>query len=166
MFAYTVHHEDLKILLQTLQPRSVLLIDPNPGGLPPHVPAANTPRQVTRLTGNILPQLETLERHDLGIIANTLEHLDRKTAGIVLARLRDMQTKRFVALAPIGGSGADNQASTWEATDFLAYGMTRMASYRIAGKLLHLYHYAIESYKITPEWLNSKNWAHPERWQP
>jgi hypothetical protein len=163
---YTVHHKDLKVLLETVNPASVLLVDPNPNGLPEEILTSVPTCRVTHLTDDIVPQLQAQERHELGIVANTLEHMDRKTAGAVLARLRDLDTRRFVALAPIGKDLDENQVSSWEAADFLAYGMTLMARYQTDGKILHLYHYAIESYKTTPEWFNSKNWAHPDRWKP
>lgn len=160
---HTAHHADLKTLMEVARPASVLLLDPNPEGLPAEAlpPAC----QVIRLEGNSPAQLLELGRFDLGVVANTLEYLDRKTAGILVARLRDIHTRRFVVLAPIG-QGWEGQASYWETTDFLGYGMTLLARYQVDGKPLHLYHYAIESYKTTPEWFNSKYWAHPERWKP
>jgi len=157
---HDVHHPDLATLLKTVRPASLLLIDPHPAALPDPAPP-----QTQRLSGDLLAQLQTAGRFDLGIVANTLEHLDRKTAGAVLARLRDLHTRRFVVLAPIGERW-DNQQSHWHSADFLGYGMTLMARYRVDDKPLHLYHYAIESYKTTPEWFNSHHWAHPERWQP
>jgi hypothetical protein len=159
---YNIHHKDLATLLEVARPTSILLIDPNPVGLP--IQAVPPHTQVTHLTGDILEQLKSLERFDLGIVANTLEHRDRKTAGIVLARLRDLHARRFVALAPIGLAW-ESHTSYWEIADFLGYGMTLMAQYQIDAKPLHLYHYAIESYKTTPEWFNSRHWAHPERWK-
>jgi hypothetical protein len=165
MNMHEVHHPDLKILLETTQPASLLLIDPNPAGLPAEILATCQNCQVTRLSGDILVQLQSLGRFDLGIVANTLEHLDHKTAGRVLARLRDLHTCRFVALVPIGTTWQD-QCSHWEISDLLGYGMTLMARYWIEGKPLHLYHYAIATYKATPDWFNSKHWAHPERWKP
>ncbi len=160
---FKTHHKDLITLLEVARPASILLVDPNPEGLPVQAIPPNS--QVTHLTGDLLKQLRTLERFDLGIVANTLEYRDRKTAGILLARLRDLHTRRFVALVPIG-PGWEEHTSHWEIADFFGYGMTLMAQYQIDGKPLHLYHYAIESYKTTPEWFNSRYWAHPERWKP
>jgi len=161
---HNLHHKELATLLAVVKPASILLVDPNPEGLPATAVPAGC--RVTRLQGDILAQLQQLgERHDLGVVANTLEHLDRRTAGMVLAQLRDLHTRRFVALIPIGNGWAD-QRRHWEIADLLGYGMTLMARYRMDGKPLHLYHYAIESYKITPDWFNSKHWAHPERWRP
>ncbi len=160
---HTAHHADLQTLLEVARPTSILVIDPDPHGLPAQHLSSGC--RMTRLEGDLLEQLPTIGRFDLGVVAHTLEHLDRKTAGILLAGLRDIHTRRFVVLAPIGKTWEGLQ-SYWETVDFLGYGMTLMARYRVDGKPLHLYHYAIQSYKVTPEWFNSKHWAHPERWQP
>ena len=30
----------------------------------------------------------------------------------------------------------------------------------------HVYHYDLDVYKTVPDWLNTRYWAHPERWEP
>lgn len=160
---HTAHHSDLKTLLEVARPSSLLLIDPNPDALPPEGLPEGC--RVTRIAGEVLEQLRTLERCDLGVVANTLEYLDHRTAGQILARLRDVNTRRFVALVPIGDAWED-QKSHWQPSDLLGYGMTIMARYKVDGKPLHLYHYSIASYKSTPEWFNAQHWAHPENWRP
>jgi len=160
---HCVHHKDLTTLLEVTQPHSVLLIDPDPALLPQQsVPAGC---QITRLSDDILATLPELGCFDLGVIANTLEHLERREAGELLARLRDVHTRRFIVLVPLGTEWA-NHRSYWQTADLLGYGMTIMARYQEADKPLHLYHYAIESYKTTPDWFNNQHWAHPERWRP
>ena len=160
-----IHHTDLQTLLETVQPASVLLIDPHPQGLPQTYLDAHPNCRVTRLQDEVWAQMQALGRFDLGVVANTLEYLDRKTAGMVLARLRDVNTARFVALLPLGRAWPGLSAY-WEEGDLLAYGMSVMARYRVDDKPSRLYHYAIQSYKTTPDWFNSRNWAHPERWKP
>jgi hypothetical protein len=161
---HRIHHKDLTTLLEVICPRSLLVIDPNPEALP----ASGMPSecQVTCLQENVLAGLnEIAMRFDLAVVANTLEHLDRKTGGILLSRLRDLHARRFVVLVPLGNCW-ENLQSYWQTADLLGYGMTIMARYRVADKPLQLYHYAIESYKTTPEWFNSHHWAHPEHWKP
>ncbi|MDQ2695598.1 MAG: DUF6231 family protein [Pseudomonadota bacterium] len=163
---HTVHHDDLRTLLDACRPASVLLLDAGPGGLPGDWSAAHPDCRVTHLdAGNLPARLESLERFDLGVVANTLEHLDRRAAGRVLARLRDLQTRRFVALLPIGPAW-QGQRSHWEIADLLAYGMTLLRRYRTDAGPLILFHYAIETYKSTPEWFNARHWAHPQNWRP
>lgn len=162
---HTAHHDDLGHLLEITRPNSILLIDPNPGALPPallnHLPEC----QVTHLPVEHLSELQHLQRHDLGILANTLEQLDRNMAGMLLARMRDCNSRRFVALVPMGDRW-HNQISYWDLGDLLGYGLSVMARYQVDGKPLYLCQYAIETYKTTPDWLNSKFWANPERWSP
>ena len=158
---YTVHHADLQTLLVATRPVSLLLLDPHPDA----ATVIPTGVELTRLDGDPLSQLPALGRYDLAVVANTLERLDRKTAGILLAQLRDLYARRLVVLVPIGDAW-EPQASHWEMSDLLGYGLSLMARYAVDGKALHLYHYAIESYKTTPDWFNSQFWAHPERWRP
>ncbi|NJN47439.1 MAG: hypothetical protein HC808_14270 [Candidatus Competibacteraceae bacterium] len=160
---HRVHHKDLTTLLEVTRPGSVLLLDPDPELLPQLNVSAGC--RVTCLNDEPLATLPKLGCFDLGIIANTLEYLERKDAGVLLARLRDVHTRRFVVLVPLG-TDWENHRSHWQTTDLLSYGMTVMARYREADKPLHLYHYAIESYKMTPDWFNNRHWAHPERWRP
>jgi hypothetical protein len=162
---HTIHHRDLQTLLEVARPASLLLIDPDPSLLTLTQANLSKQRQLVYLDGDIVQQLHGLERFDLGIVANTLEHLDHKNAGRLLAMLRDLHTSRFVALLPMGNAW-ENQRSHWDMADLLGYGMTLMAHYKVAGRPLHLYHYAIESYKTRPDWFNSQHWAHPERWKP
>jgi hypothetical protein len=162
---HTAHHDDLAHLLEITRPSSILLIDPNPGALPPALLNHLSECQVTHLPVKHLSELQHLKRHDLGILANTLEQLDRNMAGMLLARLRDCNSRRFVALVPMGDRW-QNQISYWDLGDLLGYGLSVMARYQVDGKPLYLYQYAIETYKTTPDWLNSKFWANPERWRP
>lgn len=154
------------ILLEALKPASILLIDPNPDGIPSDYLSAHPGCRVTRLQDDdILAQLKELDRFDLGVVANTLEYLDRKTAGMVIARLRDIHTRRFVTLVPMGET-REGQRSYWQTADLLGYGMSIMSRYRVDDKPLYLFHYAIETYKLTPDWFNARHWAHPELWRP
>ena len=97
---YNPYYADLKSLLEATRPSSLLLIDPSP--LPVDCLAVVPDCRVTHLRDDILPQLQTLGHFDLGVVANILEYLDTKTAGILLSRLRDLHTHRFVALVPVG----------------------------------------------------------------
>lgn len=93
--------------------------------------------------------------YDLAVVADALERLPRKDAGMLLSRLRDLHSKRFLALVRLGGGGA------WCNTDLIAYGMKRCGEF---ADDYALYRFNIYDYKDTPDWLNAKYWAHPERW--
>jgi hypothetical protein len=47
--------------------------------------------------------------------------------------------------------------------DFLAFGMQRLAEAE-DGQLLYLFD--LHTYKLAPDWLNARFWAHPELWKP
>lgn len=160
---HRVHHKDLATLLEVARPRSLLLIDPEHDPLPPTTLPADCQR--THLTDNILATLDEHARFDLAVVANTLEYLDRRTAGILLARLRDVQAHRLIVLVPLGHRW-EALRSYWRTADLLSYGMTILSCYQVEGKPLQLFHYTIESYKTTPEWFNSRHWANPEHWRP
>ncbi len=47
---------------------------------------------------------------------------------------------------------------------FLALGFTLSATDPTQNR--HIHYYDLDTYKAVPDWLNSRYWAHPERWQP
>jgi hypothetical protein len=155
---------DLANLLDTHQPRSVLVIGPD---IPRAVCAYQTghpKRIITHVSpAEIYRGLDGLPRYDFGVISNTLEHMDKADAGRLIARLRDLQTSRFFALifvaAPQPGT-----TTGWAAEDLLAYGMTLAGQYVVDDKPAHLYKFDINDYKKTPDWLNPDHWANPELW--
>ncbi|MDX1656516.1 MAG: DUF6231 family protein [Candidatus Competibacteraceae bacterium] len=154
---YTLHHGEIATLLEVVSPRSLLLIDPaasRPQGFEGRVLQLNDPGQ---------QDLAQQQPFDLGVVANTLERMEKSRATELLARLRDLYTRRFVALVPLGDR--PGQRSHWQESDLLGLGLSRLARYRPQGRSVILYHYAIETYKTTPDWLNARHWAHPENWQ-
>lgn len=48
--------------------------------------------------------------------------------------------------------------------DFLSFGMQRLVEADEHGRSLYLFD--LHTYKPTPDWLNPRFWAHPERWKP
>lgn len=161
---FTDHHPILQQLLATLHPHELLVIDPSTEPLPALTPSRQGGR-VTYLSiaDDDAPTPDA--RFDFAIVANSLEHLDKQAAGRLIARLRDLHTQRFVVLVPLGEEWGGH-ASHWTENDLLAYGMTLMARFEQHGRPLALFHYNLADYKTTPDWLNSRYWAHPERWQP
>ncbi len=166
---YDAPHTDLNILIKTLRPRSLLVIDPSQTvSLPAE---AGPSRFIVSSHARILDDLQqpTLQfPADLGIVTHTLEFLDRKTAHLLLGRLRDWYTRRFVVVVPIGEWPPHHHEwlTQWQPADLLGFGMTLMNRYHHDLYTLHLYHYALATYKTTPEWFNSHHWAHPEHWKP
>lgn len=134
-------------------------------------------RAVDRLS-RLLPagaQLETLDHRDalarvtglgvfdLAVVTDTVEHLEKTAAEQLLGNLRDLHAHHLLLLVPIGEAG-QGQQSSWAPGDLLALGMSRVGCYNSATARYYLYHFALETYKQAPDWLNSKYWAHPERY--
>lgn len=146
--------EEILAWLYQTEPRRLLLI------CPPDSPLYGAVTRVHEDTRHLEPGRATPETlsgtaYDLAVIARTLEKLSRKDAGMLLSRLRDLHTRRFLTLVRLGGEG------DWTNTDLIAYGMKRCG--RFANDYA-LYRFNIYDYKDTPDWLNAKYWAHPERW--
>lgn len=140
--------------LHQTEPKRLLLICPADSSL---YGAVTRVREDTRHLEPERAAPEALEGtvYDLAVVAHTLEHLPRKEAGMLLSRLRDLHSKRFLALVRLGGKG------DWSNTDLIAYGMKRCGGFPDG---YALYRFNIYDYKDTPDWLNAKYWAHPERW--
>ena len=95
----------------------------------------------------------------------TLGRLGRYEAAVVsgvdapeiLGRLRDLHAARVCALAHDALAPGSPRARALSALGFV----------RTGGPLAGgdaLYVFDIDRYKRTPDWLNSRHWAHPERW--
>lgn len=98
---------------------------------------------------------ESAGPHDLALISDTLEAMDRTTGTLLLGQLRNLGNRRIAVLV-------DN-ASGWRLTDFLALGFTRQAI-GDEGTSHSLYTYNIDTYNHKRDWNNPKYWANPEMW--
>lgn len=90
----------------------------------------------------------------LGIDA--LNGLDAQQAQHLISRVRLYVAPRLL-LAALPGCALDDAA-------FRALGFTLSTTEPAEGP--RIYYYDIETYKTVPDWLNSRFWAHPERWEP
>lgn len=159
-----VFHQDINRQLETYRPRSVLLVDRDRNEALRAYQAQHPRCRVTRLDGtDPLRHLQSEGRYDMGIVVNTLEHMDKAGAGRLVARLRDLHTRRACIVIPVGPAWC-GLTSTWEPTDMIAYGMTLIGSRERDGKPVHLYGFDIAEYKERPDWLNSDHWANPDLW--
>jgi len=155
---------DVVVALHEALPQTLLAIGPQAAEVYSGYVADNPGCVVTHLpTGDWLTQIETLGRFDFVFIADVLEHLSRREAGILLASLRDVHAVQLYALAPIGKAWL-NHKSFWEYNDLIGFGMERVNMYAQNGLPLALVKFDLRTYKATPEWFNSKYWARPELW--
>lgn len=113
--------------------------------------------------GPWLGEVDRLGSFDLVFVAGVVEHLPKAEAITLLGRLRDLHTRRLLLLVPLGNDRAGH-ASVWEQNDLIALGMEQVGACAEADTALHLYQFDLLTYKRTPDWFNSKYWAHPELW--
>ena len=119
-----------------------------------HAPAP--PAEPTRW----LEDLATHPRFDAALLGEVVERVAEDAAGVVLSRIRDVHCARFLLVVPDEGPGAGPRSRR----ALLALGLEAVGSAAAEDGVVHLYGYDTASYKRTPDWLNSRYWAHPERW--
>jgi Family of unknown function (DUF6231) len=100
-------------------------------------------------------------RFDLALVIGAVEMLDREEALGLVSRLRDLNSRRLLLLLDTDAAGPGPAA--WREQDWLAMGMRRLDPINECKERFLLYAFSIADYKLTPEWLNSRFWAHPER---
>lgn len=104
------------------------------------------------------------QKFDMGIIINMLEQTPRNQALPILARFRDLLTSRFCVVVRMGKEVNDIK-TIWSQRDFYAIGMGLLNRYdKNTSEETQVYTYDIATYKNTPKWLNSDDWANPELW--
>lgn len=156
--AHTAYEYDILGLLQRLAPGKLLGIGAKAGELVQTFAAQHPGRRALELqVSEDTVDLDFEEPFDCVLVTDTLEHLPKRQAGILLSRLRDLYARYLLVAVPVGASTADS-ATRWSEPDLLAYGLRRLGRY---GDLC-VYSFDIYDYKLTPDWLNSKYWAHPE----
>jgi hypothetical protein len=77
---------------------------------------------------------------------------------VLIARLRDRHCRRLLLGIQVP------QASTngWTRTELFALGLVALST-AADSRGRHWYYHDISDYKATPDWLNGRYWAHPER---
>ncbi len=101
-----------------------------------------------------LAALERMPRRDLALVGDWPATADHREVEQALSRLRDLGAERVIVALP---------AADWPPADLYALGFTRLGRLE-AAPALTLYAFDIAAYKTTPDWLNSRYWAHPELW--
>ena len=159
---------DIETLINECQPSSILVIGEKGqeyiGDYVTQKKVINQECSVTSLSvDSALSQLKSHERYDVGIVTDTVEYMDKDRSGQLIARLRDIHTTRFLIVIRMGDKW-EQLKSIWQTVDLLGFGMKLVNRYEVDDKPIHVYKYDISSYKKTPEWLNSKDWANPQLW--
>jgi hypothetical protein len=134
-------HAQLEARLREIQPASVCALD----------------AAARQLVADVLPgtSLAPQSHCALALGIDALDGLDADAAVQLISRTRLYVAPHILLAVP--ASCALDEAM------FRALGFTLCAT-DAAGMRIH--EYDIETYKSVPDWLNSRFWAHPERWQP
>lgn len=154
-------------LLTRWQPSSLLLVAPADDPVA-RAAAAAAGCAPTWFTNPERPEaLNELGRFDAGLVANTLQGLDRRQGERLLARLRDLHTGCFaVVTASPGrhGTGRPGDVPAWNRREMLSLGLHWECRCESEGGRHDVYVYDVRRYKRTPDWLNARDWANPELW--
>ena len=157
--------EELARLLDLLTPSSVLCVGGPAESLIASTMTTSSNVPVSTLSLDHIPsKLDELPTCGLAYVHGAVERLPRSVAGMLLARLRDVSARHL--LVHVGmGSGWPEHTSDWENNDLLAFGLIKAGEYTNGGLREHIYQFNIFDYKLTPDWFNSQQWAHPHRWE-
>lgn len=104
------------------------------------------------------PTSDSSQRYDLAVLIHTSDESDAKQLSHRLAAARDQWAKQVLVLVPLK---LDNAAVE---SEYFALGFSHRQLPDGLAQQFRAYGYAISNYKTTPDWLNKKYWANPERW--
>ncbi|TDJ18305.1 MAG: hypothetical protein E2O65_06535 [Gammaproteobacteria bacterium] len=157
---------DLTRRLELHRPESLLAIGPRAGALAAAYLSAHPDCRIehldTRGTLGGERLLKVLARHgrfDFIIVRGVLERVDADTGAHLIARLRDMHSRRFCVVLPVNGG-----EHRWQSSELIAMGLAHWSRETVKGSVLEVYGFDLGTYKATPDWLNARHWAHPEQW--
>jgi len=144
------------------RPSSVLALGPAAAALvpSPSAPGARPLRVRVVPHAHTLADLDGDDAVDLALVAGLLEESDKRSAEILLARLRDMNARRMLIVIDLERAAAQG----WDQRALFALGFERLQRVTENGRPFELYGFDIRRYKVTPDWLNARFWANPELW--
>jgi hypothetical protein len=141
-----------RVLAET-RPSRLLLIGPAAAGLAADYRAAEPGADVQTLDVRGPESLEQLRPVDLAIVMDALERLPHTAAAALLGQLRDLYARRIVATL------RTDATASWGHRDMIGHGFVRLSN---PGAPARVYEFDIGTYKTTPDWLGSKDWANPQ----
>lgn len=133
--------------LRDIQPDSVCALD---------AAAYQLARDTLPDTTVLMPGHPPAQACMLALGIDALTGLDAQQAQHLINHVRLYLSPRLLLVAP--ETCALNESS------FRALGFT--LSLNDPAERTRVYHYDLDVYKTVPDWLNSRFWAHPERWKP
>lgn len=119
--------------------------------------------RTTELAARVLPETPVFMPGDpfgtpcsLALGIHALRGLNASQARHLISRTRLYVAPRLLL--------AESLDCALDADAFRALGFTLCAC--DPAENLNIYDYDLDTYKLVPDWLNAKYWAHPERWKP
>ena len=146
--------------LTALAPASVLGLGADAPDHLRRLAAPGSRMDLRLLPGNTdrpLAGLEADARFDLCLVAGLLEGRTPAPATRALARLRDLHARALWVLVAPGTPCFDDAVLT-------GLGLVARGRRPHEGRTLAWFVHDVATYKATPDWLNARHWAHPERW--
>jgi hypothetical protein len=143
-------------LLDELQPRSLLLVSPDPQEEWLRWCSQHAGVIPTEVRAEPLAQLENLGRFDVALVIGMLERLERHEGEQVIGRLRNYHTEHLFVLM--------EDDPRWPMNDLFGLALQRTAEFDMQGHHLTLYSYDLSSYNHVRSWNNPQYWANPENW--
>lgn len=144
--------DDLERLALTAPAADTLLIASEEHPLVPRLRARGGPEPQT---ARALLRQPPLRRYTLALLVECLEGLAEQEGERLIAGLRDLYAETLYCFA---------SADRWPGARMQALGLRPLTSYPRTPGNLALYHFDLYDYKRTPDWLNARHWANPERW--
>mgnify|MGYP000102732060 CR=1 FL=1 len=105
------------------------------------------------------PDQHLSQRFDLALLIHPADVKQQGAFTQQLAAARDQWAKQVLTLVPLAHH---NQTLEQE---YFALGFSHRALHEPLSQQFCAYGFSIRHYKTTPDWLNSKFWANPERWK-
>jgi len=153
---------DFGSLFKQLHPESILFIGREGSELFDEYTSA-----VSNCRFDIVDKIDNIDalnlnlRYDLVFVMRAIEYMPKDQAIALISRLRDVIGRRLIMVVPIGMANSEQQ-SIWQVQDLLALGMVAIGEGQVAQHRIQVFGFDIMTYKTTPDWLNSRYWAHPE----
>ena len=145
-------------------PASVVFIGPVANAAADTYRARHTDASITVHDGaDPLEQIQGMQRVDLAVIAHALEMMEKRRAQNLLAALRDLYSKCLMVAVRLGDNWP-GLISHWQDNELLGFGMQQVARYEQDERPIGIYEFNIQDYKVSPDWLSARHWAHPELW--
>ena len=153
--------EKLAAILDSHQPRSLLIVSLNPVPVAQHWCDDHDCELISIQELDPFKQLEAVRRVDMAVVADQLEYMNQKDGEALLGLLRNLHTDSMVAvyqprLAP--------EKLRWPHNGFLALGCREEGHFAQDGRELDIYSYDLDDYNFRRQWNNPRFWANPEHW--